>query len=123
MKKVLFIFLFLSSVFLINADHSKCRDPHCLGLLATVSVDFSQGGYYRTVTIPVPPEGIKNVYGAMNPRVVNNLGSTVDIELTYDESCVGHGDVSFDVVTNKRGTGTSVLERDLFYHVEIKVNE
>lgn len=121
MRKVLFLLLFLNSFALVIADHSKCHDPHCLGLLTTVTAYFTPGSCYTTVTIPVPPEGIKDVYGALNPHMTHYLGGTVDIVLTFDESCVGKDDVSFDVVTNERGNGTSIVERELFYHVEVRV--
>lgn len=101
-------------------DHSNCHDPHCLGLLALVGVDFTNSNIVK-ITLPTPPEGVKYVYGACNARLVNANSSQFIVELTFDESTLGARDVSFDVVTNAYGSGTTVEIHELIYHVELEV--
>lgn len=104
----------------ISADHNNCHDPHCLGLLALVGVDFTNSNKVQ-ITLPTPPEGVKAVYGACNAYLVSSNGNQFVVELTFDESTLRARDVSFDVVTNAYGYGTSVVMRELIYHVELEV--
>lgn len=125
MKKNLFILLAIllsisTNSILANPDHSNCHDPHCLGLLAVVGVDFTHSNTVR-ITLPTPPEGVKSVYGACNARLENANGNEFIVELTFDELTLGARDVSFDVVTNAYGSGTSVEIHELIYYVELEV--
>lgn len=122
MKRYLAILLtlFLLGASNISADHNNCHDPHCLGLLALVGVDFTNSNTVQ-ITLPTPPEGVKTVYGACNAYLVSANGNQFVVQLTFDESTLGAKDVSFDVVTNQYGYGTSMVMRELIYHVELEV--
>ena len=123
MKKLLFLIMFFMLTMSLKAqvlyNHYYCSDPYCIGLLATVGVNF-EGNSEKEIILPVPPEGVKTVSGACNPVITNFLGSTFSVRLTFDESVVGDPDASFAVITNKTGYGTSPhhdYQRELIYHV------
>lgn len=134
MKKFIFSLLFLACALCIKSQvlytHSNCTDPYCLGLLATVGVNFN-GQQTKIITVPTPPEGVKEVVGACNPQFMGCSGSTFKVLLTFDESVIGDPDACFAVITNAEGYGTSPehdiphgndhILRELIYHVEIVV--
>lgn len=129
MKKTFIALLFLIGILGIKAQvpytHSNCQDPYCLGLLATRGV-FFHGKQHAIITLPVPPEGVKEVIGACNPELLGSDGGTFRVQLTFDESVVGDPDACFAVITNEMGYGTSPerpYQRELIYHVEIVVTQ
>lgn len=117
MKTHLFILMLLLGVCIQgnaqNQSHSECRDPTCLGLLASCSVNFHNSEYV-TVTIPKPPYDVVLIQGPFMPQW-HVEGSSITITLRRSPS--DSGIALLDVVVTKY----SDFGYQCFYHVELNV--
>ena len=113
MKRLFQKTIFLS-LFLIVGTTIKAQDTSyaCLGTLCTVSIDidlYSNSDIYLKCTIPTPEEEISGIYGPCAPKLVNNLGDTVELWFMRNQLLLeidgDQAELVYELLVNKWSTG------------------
>lgn len=121
-KLILFFMLFLGITvhgFAQYQSHSECRDPACLGLLASCSVSFVNATEV-TIYVPKPPV---DVIGINSPLPVFDWGYDGNrIKIVLRKSVTESGIALLDIVVNKRGT-VAGHDYQCYYHVELNITK